>query len=44
MERNQIIASVNLLKLYGMNAAYDEVIATAVKPSRLLNKSIAAAE
>jgi DNA replication protein DnaC len=31
MERTEIIASMNLLKLYGMKAAYDEIIATAVK-------------
>jgi DNA replication protein DnaC len=31
MERTKILASMNMLKLYGMKAAYDEIIATAVK-------------
>jgi DNA replication protein DnaC len=31
MERTEIIANMNLLKLYGMKAAYDEIIAAAVK-------------
>jgi len=31
MERSEILAAMNELKLYGMKAAFDEVIATAVK-------------
>ena len=39
MERSEILASMGELKLYGMKAAFDEIIATAVKrqhePQRL---------
>lgn len=31
MERSEILAAMGELKLYGMKAAYDELIATAVK-------------
>lgn len=31
MERTEIIAHMNMLRLYGMKAAYDEIITTAVK-------------
>ncbi len=31
MERAEILATMSELKLYGMKAAYDELIATAVK-------------
>jgi DNA replication protein DnaC len=31
MERSEILTAMNQLKLYGMKAAYDEIIATAVK-------------
>ena len=30
MERSEILATMSELKLYGMKAAFDEVIATAV--------------
>jgi DNA replication protein DnaC len=33
MERTEILATMNELKLYGMKAAYDEIISTAVKRS-----------
>jgi len=46
MERTEIIASMNMLKLYGMRAAYDEIIATAVKrqhePQRVVGDLLAA--
>jgi hypothetical protein len=31
MERSEILATMNELKLYGMKAAFDEIIATAIK-------------
>ena len=31
MERSEVLAAMGELKLYGMKAAYDEIIATAVK-------------
>ena len=31
MERSEILATMNALKLYGMKSAYDEIIATAIK-------------
>ena len=31
MERSQVLNAMSQLKLYGMRAAYDETIATAVK-------------
>jgi hypothetical protein len=33
MERSDILAAMGSLKLYGMKAAYDEIITTAVKRS-----------
>ena len=33
MERSEILAAMADLKLYGMRAAYDEIITTAVKRS-----------
>jgi DNA replication protein DnaC len=41
MERSEILATMNALKLYGMKSAYDEVIATAIKrehqPERIVS-------
>jgi DNA replication protein DnaC len=31
MERSEILAAMSELKLYGMKAAFDEIIATAIK-------------
>lgn len=31
MERSKVLDAMGQLKLYGMRAAYDEIIATAVK-------------
>ena len=31
MERSEILSTMSELKLYGMKAAFDEIIATAVK-------------
>ena len=31
MERSEILAAMGGLKLFGMKAAYDEIVATAVK-------------
>jgi DNA replication protein DnaC len=46
MERTEIIANMNLLKLYGMKSAYDEIIATAVKrqhePQRVIGDLLSA--
>ena len=46
MERSKILATMSELKLYGMKAAYDELIATAVKrqhePQRVVGDLIAA--
>ncbi len=46
MERSQILETMSGLKLYGMKAAYDEVIATAVKrqhePQRVVGDLLAA--
>jgi len=46
MERSEILATMNELKLYGMKAAYDEIIATAVKrqhePQRIVGDLLAA--
>ena len=33
MERSEILVTMGELKLYGMKAAYDEIIATAVSAS-----------
>ena len=41
MERSEILATMNALKLYGMKSAYDEIIATAIKrehqPDRIVS-------
>lgn len=41
MERSEILATMNTLKLYGMKSAYDEIIATAIKrehqPERIVS-------
>jgi len=46
MERSEILVTMNELKLYGMKAAYDEIIATAVKrqhePQRIVGDLLAA--
>lgn len=46
MERTEILATMSELKLYGMKAAYDELIATAVKrqhePQRVVGDLLAA--
>ena len=46
MERSQILETMSGLKLYGMKAAYDEIIATAVKrqhePQRVVGDLLAA--
>ncbi|OZA92478.1 MAG: transposase, partial [Rhizobiales bacterium 39-66-18] len=46
MERSQILETMGELKLYGMKAAYDEIIATAVKrqhePQRIVGDLLSA--
>jgi IstB-like ATP binding protein len=46
MERSEILAIMNELKLYGMRAAYDEIITTAVKrqhePQRIVGDLLTA--
>lgn len=46
MERSQILETMGELKLYGMKAAYDEIIATAVKrqhePHRIVGDLLSA--
>jgi DNA replication protein DnaC len=46
MERNQILATMSELKLYGMKAAFDEIITTAVKrqhePQRIVGDLLTA--
>ena len=46
MERTEILAAMGGLKLYGMKAAYDEIVATAVKrqhePQRIVGDLLAA--
>ena len=46
MERNEILSSMAELKLYGMRAAYDEIISTAVKrqhePTRIVGDLLTA--
>ncbi|TCT00190.1 IstB-like ATP binding protein [Aquabacter spiritensis] len=46
MERSQILEAMGELKLYGMKAAYDEIIATAVKrqhePQRIVGDLLSA--
>ena len=46
MDRTEILASMGELKLYGMKAAYDEIVATAVKrehePARIIGDLLSA--
>jgi hypothetical protein len=46
MERSEILATMSELKLYGMRAAYDEIITTAVKrqhePQRVVGDLLSA--
>ncbi len=46
MERSAILSTMSSLKLYGMKAAYDEILATAVKrqhePERIVGDLLAA--
>jgi hypothetical protein len=46
MERSEILAAMSGLKLFGMKAAYDEIVATAVKrqhePRRIVGDLLAA--
>ena len=46
MERSEILAAMGGLKLFGMKAAYDEIVATAVKrqhePQRIVGDLLAA--
>jgi len=46
MERSEILSTMSTLKLYGMKAAYDEILATAVKrqhePERVVGDLLAA--
>ncbi len=46
MERSDILTAMGSLKLYGMKAAYDEILATAVKrqhePERVVGDLLAA--
>ena len=46
MERSEILSTMSLLKLYGMKAAYDEILATAIKrqhePERVVGDLLAA--
>jgi DNA replication protein DnaC len=46
MERTEILAAMGGLKLFGMRAAYDEIVATAVKrqhdPQRIVGDLLAA--
>ena len=46
MERSEILATMAELKLYGMKAAFDEIIATAVKrqhePQRIVGDLLTA--
>ena len=46
MERSEILATMGELKLYGMKAAFDEIIASAVKrqhePQRVVGDLLAA--
>jgi IstB-like ATP binding protein len=46
MERSEILATMGELKLYGMQAAFDEIIATAVKrqhePQRIVGDLLSA--
>jgi len=44
MERSEILSTMSELKLYGMKAAFDEIIATAVKrqhePQRVIRSTL----
>jgi DNA replication protein DnaC len=46
MERSEILSTMSILKLYGMKAAYDEILATAIKrqhePERVVSDLLAA--
>ena len=46
MERSEILSAMGGLKLFGMKAAYDEIVATAVKrqhePQRIIGDLLAA--
>jgi hypothetical protein len=46
MERSEILATMRALKLYGMKAAFDDIIATAVKrqhePQRIVGDLLTA--
>lgn len=46
MERTEILATMGELKLYGMKAAYDEIVTTAVKrehePARIIGDLLTA--
>ena len=48
MERSQVLDAMSQLKLYGMKAAYDEIITTAVKrqhePQQIVVKTVERAE
>jgi hypothetical protein len=46
MDRSEILSTMSILKLYGMKAAYDEILATAIKrqhePERVVGDLLAA--
>ena len=46
MDRSEILSTMSILKLYGMKAAYDEILATAIKrqhePERIVGDLLAA--
>ena len=46
MERSEILSTMSILKLYGMKAASDEILATAIKrqhePERVVGDLLAA--
>ena len=46
MERSEILSAMSILKLYGMKATYDEILATAIKrqhePERVVGDLLAA--
>ena len=46
MDRSEILSAMSTLKLYGMKAAYDEILATAIKrqhePARVVGDLLAA--
>ena len=41
MERSEIVDAMSALRLYGMRAAYDEILTTAVKRSTSRSASLA---